>query len=333
MGKAPLANADSATIISDTQPMAPAMAEDGNYGISAPMGYGTGKVSDAEAHIKAGFLKKVYGILTIQLIFTVAGAALCTLNASVSAYVTTNVGLFYVGVFMPIPFIFALHCYKDKHPTNMLLLGGFTLCETYTVGVICAMYTHQGYGMIVLQALILTAAIFGSLTAYVLVTKKDFSFMGAGLYAGLMLLIMWSILNMFFHFGAYAELHTSYNELLPTYMRAAAQHHTCRPAPEPNWRPDCRHRRLDGPHDLLAAGRTALHRLHTARHAPPVPTSPPRLVGLTHPPRHGRYDTSNLLHKFGPDDYVVASINLYLDIINLFLYLLEFLRMMQGGGD
>jgi hypothetical protein len=41
------------------------------------------------------------------------------------------------------------------------------------------MYYATGQGMMVLQALVLTAAIFLSLTAYVLVTKKDFSFMGA----------------------------------------------------------------------------------------------------------------------------------------------------------
>ena len=39
-----------------------------------------------------------------------------------------------------------------------------------------------------------------------------------------------------------------------------------------------------------------------------------------------------MLHM-GPDDYIMASVNLYLDIINLFLYLLELLRLMQGGSD
>ena len=34
------------------------------------------------------------------------------------------------------------------------------------------------------------------------------------------------------------------------------------------------------------------------------------------------YDTWLILNKFGPDDYIMASIQLYLDIINLFLYIL-----------
>jgi len=45
------------------------------------------------------------------------------------------------------------------------------------------------------------------------------------------------------------------------------------------------------------------------------------------------YDTSVIMHHMGPDDYVMAAISLYLDIINLFLYLLEILRMLQGGSD
>ena len=45
------------------------------------------------------------------------------------------------------------------------------------------------------------------------------------------------------------------------------------------------------------------------------------------------YDTSVIVHHLGPDDYVVAAVTLYLDIINLFLYMLELLRMLQGGNS
>ena len=52
------------------------------------------------------------------------------------------------------------------------LLGAFTVCESYTIAVVCAMYYENGAGMIVLQALILTAAVFISLTVYALKSKK-----------------------------------------------------------------------------------------------------------------------------------------------------------------
>ena len=44
------------------------------------------------------------------------------------------------------------------------------------------------------------------------------------------------------------------------------------------------------------------------------------------------YDTNNIMKHFGVDDYIIAVIELYLDVINLFRYLLMFLSM-SGGRD
>lgn len=38
------------------------------------------------------------------------------------------------------------------------------------------------------------------------------------------------------------------------------------------------------------------------------------------------YDTHSLMHRLSPEEYVLAAINLYLDIINLFLHLLRLLE-------
>merc|ERR1719198_1576751 len=159
-----------------------------------------------------------------------------------------------------------LYCYKDRHPLNLALLGGFTLAMTYTVGVVCAMYYQNHMGLVVLQALVLTAAVFVSLSTYVLVTKKDFSFLGGALFAGLIILIVWSLLNAFFDFGLGGRM---------VFSLAGA---------------------------LLFVGFIL-------------------------------YDTSLLMHHLGPDDYIIAAVMLYLDVINLFLYLLEVLRMLQGGDN
>jgi FtsH-binding integral membrane protein len=42
------------------------------------------------------------------------------------------------------------------------------------------------------------------------------------------------------------------------------------------------------------------------------------------------YDTDNLIKRFSYDEYVWASVGLYLDIINLFLRLLQILKALQG---
>merc|ERR1712137_580417 len=45
------------------------------------------------------------------------------------------------------------------------------------------------------------------------------------------------------------------------------------------------------------------------------------------------YDTSRVMKIYGPDDAIVAAVELYLDILNLFLYILELLSQCQGGSD
>jgi FtsH-binding integral membrane protein len=44
------------------------------------------------------------------------------------------------------------------------------------------------------------------------------------------------------------------------------------------------------------------------------------------------YDVSNIKLRYGPDDYVVATLQLYLDFINIFWYVLQLLLALSGGG-
>lgn len=38
------------------------------------------------------------------------------------------------------------------------------------------------------------------------------------------------------------------------------------------------------------------------------------------------FDTHIIMHKLSPEEYILASINLYLDFINLFIYILRILQ-------
>jgi FtsH-binding integral membrane protein len=44
------------------------------------------------------------------------------------------------------------------------------------------------------------------------------------------------------------------------------------------------------------------------------------------------YDTDNLIKRYTYDEYVWASVALYLDVINLFLQILQLLRSIQGDN-
>lgn len=228
-----------------------------NDGIKAEMD----RASDM---VKSGFIKRVYGILSVQLLLTVASSAFFMFHEPTRAFVLANHGMLITAAFLPFGFLLGLHCYKDSHPTNIFLLSGFTMAISYTTGVTCAAYYQHGLGLVVLQALVLTAAVFISLTTYVHISKKDFSFLGAGLFACLWILIFWSFMNWFFDFGL--------------------------------------------------GGRMVFS-----------------LVGALIFVGYILYDTSMIIHHYGPDDAIIASIALYLDIVNLFLFLLDFLRTLQGG--
>lgn len=42
------------------------------------------------------------------------------------------------------------------------------------------------------------------------------------------------------------------------------------------------------------------------------------------------FDTHLIMHKLSPEEYVMASVNLYLDFINLFIYILRILQAARG---
>jgi FtsH-binding integral membrane protein len=45
------------------------------------------------------------------------------------------------------------------------------------------------------------------------------------------------------------------------------------------------------------------------------------------------YDFSNIKFRYGPNDYVQATVGLYLDFLNLFWFLVQILLSLSGGGS
>lgn len=98
----------------------------------------------------------------------------------------------------------------------MWLLGGFTVCESIVVGMVCAVHQQaevnctahgidscMGIGMVVWYAWGATFAVFGCLTAFVFLSKIDFNFLGLFLFAGSIIMLLWGIISMIagFHMG------------------------------------------------------------------------------------------------------------------------------------
>lgn len=218
-------------------------------------------MSKGENILRWGFIRKVYGIITAQLALTALVAGIMMANKPIAAFMKAAPALHIVITISSFACLFALYAYKDKHPTNLAILGLWTFLLSITVGTACSIYAPA----IVLQGLVITSGVVGGLTMYTFwaVRKgQDFTHWGSYLFAGVWCFFLWGVFQMFF------------------------------------------------PHS--EAGRTIYALLGTL------------LFSL-----YLVYDTNMLITKHSVDDYIWASVELYLDIINLFMYILEILNRAQ----
>lgn len=87
------------------------------------------------------FIRKVYSILAIQLTFTAACIVAVQTSDQVKVFMMDNSAIYIAAAVMSIVFMCAiLCCFARVHPTNMILLVLFTVCEAYMVAGITAQY-------------------------------------------------------------------------------------------------------------------------------------------------------------------------------------------------
>jgi len=217
--------------------------------------------------LRAGFLRKVYGLLALQLVFTVTMASICMLTPFIRdtflKLAQSHTWGLQLAIMIPsMASLLVLNLgMKDKYPANYVLLFLFTLGISLQVCCVCSVYHALGYTHLILQAAGATAVIFLGLSAYVLYSGKDFSFLGGFLTMMLWGLVVVGIGAMFFPWLT--------NSLLSGFVGA-----------------------------LIFCG-------------------------------YILYDTWRIQKQFSYDDYIGATIEIYLDVVNLFLHILKFLIAMQ----
>ncbi|KAH7297934.1 hypothetical protein KP509_25G019600 [Ceratopteris richardii] len=215
-------------------------------------------LSADESQLRWGLIRKVYGILGTQLLLTSIVAGIVVLCRPVSAFLLNSPVLVFFIAIAPFIVMVPMYFYRQKHPVNLLLLALFTIVLSLSVGFSCAFTS----GEIVLEALILTAVVVLSLTAYTFWASRkgyDFSFMGPFLFTSLIILCVFGFVQIFFPLGPLSSM---------IYGGLGA---------------------------LLFCGYII-------------------------------YDTSNLIKIYSYDEYLWASVVLYLDILNLFLMLMDMLK-------
>lgn len=207
-------------------------------------------VSSVSIEERMAFLKKVYGLLTVSLLVAVVGANIGQ---------GLNPGLMLPLFVVEIAMVFVAMAVRRKPVWNLVALFAFTGLSGLTLGPVMLMYDVA----VVQEAMVLTAVIFASLTMYVIISKKDFSFLSGFLITGLVVVIIGSLLNVFLFQSPMGEF----------VISAAGV--------------------------ILFSGFIL-------------------------------YDTSNILRNYAVEDYTAATLSLYLDVLNLFLFLL---RLLGGNRD
>jgi len=220
-------------------------------------------IKDASLEVRAGFVRKVYAILSFQLLLTAAIAT--PLQRMPLKWIAANQWMMWVSMVVTIGLICAMTCCGDvarKYPTNYIILFVFTAFEGVLVGFVSAMYTAGSVAICVG----ITAAIFLGLTVYAWQTKTDFTGMGAYLFGAMLTLCVFGfVMGIMGMCGVHIPwLHMVY--------------------------------------DIFAILLFVMYII---------------------------FDTQLILgghkHECSVDDYVFASLALYLDIINLFLHILSLL--------
>ena len=223
------------------------------------------EVSDTQIQmaVRAGFIRKVYGILSIQLLITFGAVFFCQIkpikslifkNQALSGNLVVFSSLLFLVLFL------CLACCRGlsrKVPYNYLFLLGITICEAIACAIASSIYSFQ----IVALALLLTIVATLAITFYACTTKNDFSTCRVGLYV---------IFSQMFTIGIIAVLF-----------------------------------RIRALYAFYTFGMTGV-------------------VGI-----YLVYDTQLILGKLGMgysvDDYIFATLEIYMDIIRLFLLILRIL--------
>ncbi|KAG2640284.1 protein LIFEGUARD 2-like [Panicum virgatum] len=158
--------------------------------------------------LRWALIRKIYVILSLQLLLTAAVAAVVVKVRAIPHFFTTTnagLGLYIFLIILPFIVLCPLYYYHEKHPVNLILLGFFTVAISFAVGMTCAFTS----GKVILESAILTTVVVFSLTAYTFWAVrrgKDFSFLGPFLFASLIVLLVFALIQILFPLGKLSQM-------------------------------------------------------------------------------------------------------------------------------
>ncbi|XP_037532924.1 protein lifeguard 1, partial [Nematolebias whitei] len=215
--------------------------------------------------IRRAFIRKVYLVLTAQLLVTFGFVAVFTFVEEVKRFVAKNLWTYllsYAVFFVSVCVIGCCGNVRRRHPWNLVALSILTLSMSYMVGVIASFHDTES----VIMAVGITAVVCFTVVIFSMQTKYDFTSCYGVLFVSLIVLFVFGILCMIFQNIIMQIVYAGLGALLFTCFLAV--------------------------------------------------------------------DTQMLLGNkelaLSPEEYVFAALNLYTDIINIFLYILAIIGRARG---
>lgn len=148
--------------------------------------WGTGRTAD-QTGMAVDYLKQVYALLAASMIVAVAAGYVGMSLPFAREHPIVLLVLMLAAMFL---------AFKVQNAATLFL---FTGISGLSIGPVIAVYVGAGLSHLVGQAVFMTSAVFIGLSAYALTTRRDLSMMGGMLFAGVIVLLVGSLLNLFFH--------------------------------------------------------------------------------------------------------------------------------------
>ncbi|HEX7313379.1 MAG TPA: Bax inhibitor-1/YccA family protein [Pyrinomonadaceae bacterium] len=155
--------------------------------------YGIETAARASVEERMGFIRKVYALFFAATLFAIGGVLLGLSFTPLLQFAYEHPWIMF---FAMIGGVLGAQALRHVPGLNLVALFGFTTLTGVVISPLIAVILRINPGSI-LAAGVLTVGIFGGLTAYVFISKKDFSFMRGMLMTGLIVVILAGVVNIF----------------------------------------------------------------------------------------------------------------------------------------
>jgi FtsH-binding integral membrane protein len=141
---------------------------------------------------EGSLISKVMGLLAFSFLFAFIGTFVgLAIHLTYGGYWIVAIGGFIV--------LFALNFAINTAGLNLFLLYLFTFLEGLALSPLISLYLAANLGNILGEAFLITAITSLALSVYAWTTKRNFNRLGAYLFMGVILLIVASLISIFFH--------------------------------------------------------------------------------------------------------------------------------------